>query len=103
MIDVDDGIHFDRLPKGARLVFQTLDREYFIEACGGMNARISGHPDYCPEPTLIAVRGSRRHGSKIQRGFIGRGMRFEFWHPTRGVISTSAVCEVRRVLHEESR
>ena len=98
-----DGVHIDRLPKGTRLVLQTSHREYLMETCGGLNARISGHPDYCPEPIPIVVRGSRRRGSRIQRGFIGRGMRFEFWHPTRGVVSTSAVCDVRRVLCDEPR
>jgi hypothetical protein len=96
MTKTGDGVHIDRLPKGTRLVVQTLRREYFMEVCGGLNAMISGHPDYCPEPVPVVVRGSRRRGSKIQRGFIGRGMRLEFWHPARGVISTSAVCEVRK-------
>ena len=101
MKTTDDGVNIERLPKGTRLVVQTLHREYVIEACGGLTAWISGHPDYCPEAVPIVVRGSRRRGSKIQRGFIGRGMRLEFWHPTRGVISTSAVRGVRRLLRQQ--
>jgi hypothetical protein len=95
--NVDDGVYIERLPKGTRLAIQTSHREYLIEVRGGLSAWISGHPDYCPEPVPVLVRGSRRRGSNIQPRVIGRGMRLEFWDPTRGVITTSVVLAIRKL------
>jgi hypothetical protein len=39
---------------------------------------ISGHPEYCPEPVLVAIAGSTWEGSMLKRGFVGRGMHLGF-------------------------
>jgi len=57
---------------------------------------ISGHPEYCPEPVLVAITGSSWGGSMLKSGFVGRGMHLEFSHPAYRVpITTSRIKDVR--------
>ena len=57
---------------------------------------ISGHPEYCPEPVLVAIAGSTWGGSMLKRGFVGRGMRLELSHPAYCTsITTSRIKEIR--------
>ena len=95
MTATEPGVYIDRLPKGTQLLVETAHRNYLLEIRGGLNALISGHPNYCPDPVPVVVCGSRARGFEMRRGFIGRGMRLEFWHPARGIIRTSAIWRVR--------
>jgi hypothetical protein len=57
---------------------------------------ISGHPEYCPQPVLVAIAGSTWGGSMLKRRYVGRGMHLEFRHPDyRTPIVTSRVKEIR--------
>ena len=59
-------------------------------------ALISGHPEFCPEPVLVAIAGSTWGGSMLKLRYIGRGMHLEFCHPEyRTPIVTSRIEEVR--------
>jgi hypothetical protein len=63
---------------------------------GGSQALISGHPEYCPEPTLVAIAGSTWGGSMLKQRFVGRGMRLEFCHPKYSTpIVTSCVEDIQ--------
>jgi hypothetical protein len=96
--EVEHSLRVDRLPEGTRLVLQTASRDYLIETCGGLNILLQGHPDYCPEPAAVYVAGSRIEGSAPEPGCIRRGMRVDFWHPSRGIITTSTVQRMRILL-----
>jgi hypothetical protein len=95
--ETEGGVWIDRLPAGTRLAVRTAHTPYLIETRGGCEALISGHPDYCPEPVIVAVHGSTRSRWMIKPRFIGCGMQLEFRHPLRGIIRTSRICAVRRL------
>ena len=51
------------LAPGSRIEVETKSRHYQIECLGGNAVRISGHPEYCPNPVP-----ARLHGSLDQEG-----------------------------------
>lgn len=95
--EVEGGVHLDHLPTGSVLEIETENRSYTMEYCGLNQAMLSGHPVFCPEPTLVTITGSTWGGSMLKTGFIGRGMRLEFRSAECPPITTSVVREVRAV------
>jgi hypothetical protein len=94
--EVEGGVHLEQLAPGSRLEVQTQHRWYTLVNCGDGLALISGHPKYCPEPSLVRVLGSNWGGSMLKMRFIGRSMRLEFQHPEyRTPIITSRIVEIR--------
>ncbi len=79
------------------LEVETQNRRYRLQYCGGGQALISGHPEFCPEPVLVRVHGSTWGGSMLKTRFVGRGMRLEFSHPEYRLIHTSRIEEVREL------
>jgi hypothetical protein len=99
LLDTEDGIYLDELPVGAMLDIETDHHNYRVENRGDGRALISGHPVYCPEAVLVDLHGSTAWGGAILKmRFIGRGMRLEFHHPVRGVISTSRVRDIHELM-----
>ncbi len=93
--EIEGGVFLDRLRPHSVLQIQTQHRCYTAVMMGGGQALISGHPEYCPEPTLVAIAGSTWGGSMLKRCFVGRGMHLEFSHPEYSTpIVTSRVREV---------
>jgi hypothetical protein len=94
--EIEGGVFLDRLEPRCVLLIQTQHRCYTAVMLGGSQALISGHPEYCPEPTLVAIAGSTWGGSMLKRRFVGRGMHLEFCHPEYSTpIVTSRVEEIR--------
>jgi hypothetical protein len=93
--EIEGGVHLGDLAPGDVLEIETENRAYTIEYQGLGQALISGHPVFCPEPTLVTIHGSTWGGSMIKTGYIGRGMRLEFARPALEPITTSVVREVR--------
>ena len=94
--EIEGGVFLDRLQPHSVLQIQTQHRCYTAVMLGGSQALISGHPEYCPEPTLVAIAGSTWGGSMLKRRFVGRGMHLEFCHPEYSTpIVTSRVQEIR--------
>jgi len=94
--EVEGGVFLDQLQPQCVLQIQTQNRCCTAVMLGGSQALISGHPQYCPEPTLVAIAGSTWGGSMLKRCFVGRGMRVEFRHPEYArPIVTSRVQEIR--------
>jgi hypothetical protein len=93
--EVEGGVHLGDLPPGAVIEVETENRSYTIEYRGLNQALISGHPIFCPQPTLVTITGSTWGGSMIKSGFIGRGMRLEFRATDFDPITTSIVRDVR--------
>ena len=93
--EIDGGVELGRLPTGAVVEVRTRHTTYIVENRGDGEVLISGHPKYCPEPTLVRFHGSTWGTPMIRRRYIGREMRMEFWHPVFGILLTSEVSEIR--------
>ena len=93
--EIEGGIHLGDVAPGTVLEVETENRAYTVRYEGMGRALISGHPVFCPEPTLVHIHGSTWGGSMIKTGFIGRGMHLEFGRPELEPITTSVVREVR--------
>ena len=101
--EVDGGIQQEELNIGAILEIETDNRVYRLINCEDGYIRISGHPQFCPDPIKARVHGSTWGGSMIKSKYIGRGMRLEFKHPTLGVVITSWIKDIREVDPGHSR
>jgi hypothetical protein len=93
--EIEGGVHLGELAPGTVLEVETANRAYTIRYQGSGQAWISGHPVFCPEPTLVTINGSTWGGSMIKAGYIGRGMRLEFARPEFAPITTSVIRDVR--------
>jgi hypothetical protein len=93
--EIEGGVHLRNLVPGTVFQVTTRNRIYTICYQGDGMALISGHPVFCPEPTLVSIHGSTWGGSMIKEKFIGRGMHLEFGHPTYPPITTSIIEEVQ--------
>src|SRR4030095_9494183 len=91
-----EGLCLDNLKVGDLLELETKNRTYFIENRGNGQILISGHPKYCPQPTLVELYGSTWGGIILKPRFIGRHMQLAFRHGQHGVIRTSRIQEIRR-------
>jgi hypothetical protein len=92
---IEMGVHMGDLPPGAQLQVSTRHHTYSIEKLTGLNARISGHPEYCAEPVEVLIGGGSCGGSMLRPGYIGRGLRLEFWHPAHKLVATSKVVDIQ--------
>ena len=100
--EIEGGVFLDLLQLHSVLLIQTQHRCYTAVMLGGSQALISGHPEYCPEPTLVAIAGSTWGGSMLKLRFVGRGMQLEFCHPAYSTpIVTSRVQEIRECAGRE--
>ena len=55
-----DGVYLSTLDTGSTIDLATKSRRYRIEYLEGDRVRISGHPQWCPTPTLARLCGSSR-------------------------------------------
>ena len=72
---------------------ETKSRHYTIECLGGNSVRISGHPEYCPEPTPAKIHGSIDKEGVLECGHIGRGMRLMFFLNDNRPVTTSRIID----------
>jgi len=94
--EIEGGVFLDALRPATVLQIQTQHHCYTAVLLSGGQALISGHPQYCPEPVLVAIAGSTWGGSMLKLRFIGRGMHLEFHHPQyRTPIVTSRIQEIQ--------
>jgi hypothetical protein len=92
--EIEGGVFLQDLPPGSLLSIQTKSRVYEMVVLGNGAVLISGHPEFCPEPTEVNIQGSTWGGSMLKMKFLGRGMRLEFDHPS-GRILTSRILDIR--------
>ena len=83
------------LVRGSMIDVETKSRHYRIECLGGNSIRVSGHPEYCPEPVPARLQGSVDQQGVLELGLIGRGMRLMFLLNECRPITTSKVLRVR--------
>jgi len=82
------------LVQGSLIDVETKSRHYRIECLGGYAIRISGHPEYCPDPVPAQLHGSVNKEGALELGLIGKGMRLIFLLDERHPITTSRVLHV---------
>ena len=82
------------LLRGSLIDVETKSRHYRIECLGGNAIRISGHPEYCPDPVPAQLHGSVDKEGVLELGLIGRGMRLIFLLNERRPVTTSRVLRV---------
>ena len=66
-----------------------------IEYLGANSIRVSGHPEFCPNPVLASLQGSVDQDGALEQGFIGCGMRMIFLVEDVHPVTTSRVVHVR--------
>jgi hypothetical protein len=93
--EIEGGVYLRDLPPGSVLSIRTRNRVYKMVVLGHAAALISGHPEFCPEPTEVQVHGSTWGGAMIMTNYLGRGMCLEFEHPRHQVIITSRIVDIR--------
>ena len=82
------------LARGSLIDVETKSRHYQIECLGGNAIRISGHPEYCPDPVPAQLHGSVDKEGMLELGLIGRGMRLMFLLDENHPVTTSRVLSV---------
>ena len=75
-----EGVDLKDLRPGSLIEVETKSRHYYIECLGGDAVRISGHPDYCPEPVRAHLAG-----------VIERGRPLKFWLNGSRPVTTSSI------------
>ena len=93
--DAPDGVYLDDLAEGVVLEVETRGHRYTIVNRTRGEALISGHPRFCPQPTVVVIGGSGLGGCLLKAGFIGLGMRLTFQLPTHRTITTSPIMQIR--------
>ncbi|MFN0172474.1 MAG: hypothetical protein ACKV22_39225 [Bryobacteraceae bacterium] len=93
--EIEGGVHMKDLPPGSVISIQTRNHLYNMVVLGVETALLSGHPEYCPDPTEVRIHGSTWGGSMIKTEFLGRGMCLEFEHPVYRTILTTRILEIR--------
>jgi len=83
------------LAPGSLIDVETKSRHYRIECLGGSAIRVSGHPEYCPDPVPASLQGSVDQEGALELGFIGCGMRMIFLLDDVRPVTTSRVLHVR--------
>jgi hypothetical protein len=74
---------------------ETKSRHYRIEFLGGDAIRISGHPQYCPEPAPAHLQGSLDKQGVLESGLIRKGRRMVFLLDHDRPVTTSKILDVR--------
>jgi len=93
--EIEGGVYLGDLPPGSVLSIRTRNRVYEMVVLDDGAALISGHPEFCPEPTKVQIHGSTWGGPMIMTRYLGRGMHLEFKHPQHQVIVTSRILDIR--------
>jgi hypothetical protein len=88
---VIQSVDLSRLRPGSLIDVETKSRHYNIECLGGNAIRISGHPDYCPNPVPAHLQGSVDKEGVLNWGRIGPGMRLMFFLDGDRPVTTSRV------------
>ena len=90
-----EALNLDSLKPGSVVDVETKSRHYRIELLGGNNIRISGHPRFCPTPTVAQLSGVIDDGGAFKTGPVSRGTRLVF-RPLdqRGSVTTSEITNV---------
>ena len=79
---------------GSMIDVETTSRHYHIEYLGGNSIRVSGHPEFCPDPVPASLHGSLDQDGCLEQGCIACGMKLIFVLDGDHPITTSRVMHV---------
>jgi hypothetical protein len=82
------------LAPGSLIDVETKSRHYRIECLGGDSVRISGHPEYCPQPVAARLQGSVSREGFLEPGLVERGLRMLFVLDEQFPVTTSKVMNI---------
>src|SRR4029077_9038140 len=91
---IEGGGDLRQVPASTVLEMPSRNQSYTIVVKGCARAMLCGHPEYCPEPVMVHIKGSTWGGAMLKENFIGRGMRMEFQRDAERPIVTSPVIEI---------
>lgn len=91
-----DALDFTSVKPGSLIDVETRSRHYQIEFLGGDSIRISGHPEYCPQPVEARLEGSLNREGGLDYGLIECGLRMLF------IIGDHLPVRTSKVLHVHS-
>ena len=60
------GVDLNSLPPGSMIDVETKSRHYHIECLGGDKIRVSGHPEFCPQPVPAHLLGLIARGAHLK-------------------------------------
>ena len=89
-----EAVDCQSLARGSHIDVETQSRHYHIDCLGGNEIRISGHPEYCPEPVPAKLEGAVGKGGVLEFGMILCGMRLLFLVGGCLPVTTSKVVHV---------
>ena len=69
--EIEGGVYLKDLPPGSALSIETSSRVYEMVVLSDGAALLSGHPEFCPEPTEVRIQGSTWGGSMLKANFVG--------------------------------
>ena len=92
--EVPSGVDLKNLMPGSLIDVETTSRHYQIECLGGNSIRISGHPEYCPQPMPAQLQGSIDKEGELEFGFIEPGMKLMFFLNGNRPVKTSKIISV---------
>jgi hypothetical protein len=83
-------VDLNTLSPGALIDVETKSRHYRIECLGGTAIRISGHPEFCPEPVRADLGGAIGKDG-VEPGLIEIGLRLLLLFNGERPLTTSRV------------
>jgi len=94
----NEGIFVHDLPQGAVVEIATQEHVFRLVKDAEAQVRISGHPQYFPEPVQVVVEGSVARGCPLaaHSGFIGLGMYLVLKHPRYDRITTPRILQIHQ-------
>jgi hypothetical protein len=93
--EILDDVDLSILRPGSLIDVETRSHHYRIECLGGDAIRISGHPEYCPQPVRAHLQGAIDNGGEVEFGHIERGMGLLFLLNDNRPIATSRVVSLQ--------
>jgi hypothetical protein len=92
-LELNGGVHFDKLPAGAIVEVQTRNTLYTVRK--EIDRTLIRGGRCAPQWAECRINGSTWGGSMIVGGFIGNGMYLEVSLPDRKTITTTAIRSVK--------
>src|SRR2546427_4072869 len=94
VVEILEGVDINNLNPGSLIEVETTSRRYHIECLGGNTMRISGHPDFCPNPVEAELQGSVDREGMYESGFITPGKQLVFVLARDRFVTTTRVLSV---------
>jgi hypothetical protein len=82
---------------GAKVEARTTNNVYRLAHIQPGLIEISGHPEYCPEPVLVPLGGTRWLDQSSKKSFLAPGMSLQFIDRSGRSVLTSRIQSIQVV------